>query len=844
MATAIEKFIQLKEQAQQGYISLSLENFGDEFSKIHGLFRDLKFDLANINIVSETEQILKLKAFSKNFLFGKDIFKNNEIVLEFEFSLVNDQLEIFAICKFNKDPKKFSKLPGIIGDLLKPLDFLSIKDIGFILTSKNVTLLKSTTFPMYDNKSVNFKPGINLAGFIDLKKSGDIANLITQPLEPIIGAGPYFMSWNLKDKLDIDFSLDIPQDIEIENIFNIKEPTLVIKPVTPVEISLDGIFELDFPATPPISIDGGFTYQTDSIRGKFNLDHIAKDIPSPFGLLGMHLSTLSVEAGITNGIPIVGAEGTFYIGPNEPAEIEGANKLGGIRSNEFKVIYTAVPGKITPTFAYLYLDKITIEDFIEAVSNQDVELPAFLNSIGMEQVMFHWCENPLGESKPDGTIAYPVFGLSSITNILGHKTFTEINVTTEGESSGTLIAAPIDLGNGLLKITGNGEGTPEAYKGATKVKPGGMVMSFNSLGNPAYFSFSTKIEILGITGEAEGSISDNGLTAKLKSDIAGIIKNQIELTYDKQYFEVKTDIYAGISGLKVDLGKLGSIKLDTFLEGGFSAKYLDGIYTNKMRLHFMVVGVNFDLGELEIEILDLNMIVRTLEDKIKDVIQKLGEDVFAWLTATIEGIIVFIGEKLDEIGKALNNHFKEGLKEAVVLMKEVGYQAKEVGKALNEGYENSKEELAKALKEAGYLAEEVGEVLSDILGLSGELTAEILKGIGNSAEEIARTLKTVYGFTTAQIGQAMKTLEFSAEAVSEVLNIIKAPVEEVHKVLTEIFNKPDKVARDVLNAAGYPVKVITENLPFVKLPSVFGKLPPVFGKLPPIFGKLPFGKLW
>jgi methyl-accepting chemotaxis protein len=816
MATSTEEFLQLKQQATNGFIELSLDKFGETFSQIQGLFNDLTFDIGNISILSQTENKIKIKAFSKDFLFKKTLFKNESVSIEAEFILLNDEIEIVAICKFSKSPNKLSKLPGLIGDLLKPLDFIEINDLVYILTTKGISVINSETFPEYSNKEVNLKPGINLAGFIDLKNSGDIASLIIKPLKPIIGEGPYFMSWNMRNKIDVDFSLKLPQDIDIESLFRIKQPKLVIKPIIPVQISIDGSFEIALPTLPKVSVLGGFSYRTDGVRGKFNLDKIAQEIPAPFGYPGIHLSSLTLYAGISNAIANVGAEGSFYIGPNAPTNISGKPAIpefGGLKSNQYKFVFDAIPGKITPKFAFLYLDKLTIEEYLKALTNQDLSLPAFLNKISIEQLMFHWCETPLGETKPDGTFAMPIFGLSGITNLFGHKAFTELQVDASNESKGLLVSDPINIGNGFLKITGNGKGTPEKYKGQTKVKPGGMEFSFSSTGNPSFLSFSTRIEILGLSGEIIGDVKENGINGNVKTDIGGILKNQLTLNFNGNNFEASTDIYAGITGMKVDLGKLGSITLDTFLEGGFSAKYIDKKYSNKMRLHFMVVGVNFDLGELEIEIFDLKKIVEILKDKIKEAIEKLGKNILAWLTATIEGLIVFVGDALESIGKALNETFEKTLEESAKLMKEVGYQAKQVGEALNKGFEKTEQELSNALKNAGYIAEEVGEVIKDVLNLPAETAAKILQTAGYTINEIGNTLKNVFSFGEVQ--------------TSEILTALGATLDQIGNVLTQVFNLPNDAVRETLGKLGFSLPDID-----IRFPSVYIKAPEVYIKSP------------
>ncbi|MBL0330071.1 MAG: hypothetical protein IPP64_11795 [Bacteroidetes bacterium] len=345
MATAKEKFLKLKEDAKLKKINLSLNEFGDSFSLIKNLFNDLILDVTNIDIISEAEDRFKIKAISKDFLFKSNVFKNRGVILEAEFSFSDGELEILAICKLEKMPSKLSKLPGIIGDLLSPLDFIKIDSLIYVLTSKDISIIKSETFPEYNNREVNFKPGINLAGLLDLKNSGSIASLVIKPLKPLVGEGPYFMSWNMKDKLDIDFSLSLPKDIELENIFTIKRPKLVLKPLKTPVISIDGIFDVKLPGV-SVSLDGGFAFTADGIRGKFKMDEIASKIKAPLGYVGVHLSTLTVSAGISNGIPIVGTEGDFYIGPDAPGDVgnkPAVKEFGGIRSNQYKFIFQALP---------------------------------------------------------------------------------------------------------------------------------------------------------------------------------------------------------------------------------------------------------------------------------------------------------------------------------------------------------------------------------------------------------------------------------------------------------------------------------------------------------------------
>ncbi|MBL7732991.1 MAG: apolipoprotein A1/A4/E family protein [Chitinophagaceae bacterium] len=850
MATPLERFQELKKGAAAGAMEILLEEFGPAFTLAKTFFKDLDFAATKAKILSEEANKFRIKAFSKDFLFGKTPFKNESVTIEAEIELVNNKLEILAICKQEKSPDRLSKLPGVIGDVLKPLDFINISDLAYIVSTRDTQLVKSAEFPLYNEKITGLKAGISLAGFVDLKSSGKVVSLVTKPLKPLMGEGPYLMLWNLKEKLNIDFSLELPKDISIENVFSVKKPRVVLKPVLPASISIDGLFDVKLPAVPQIAIPGGFAFTADGIRGKFNFDNIADKIPAPFGYPGVHLSTLTITAGISNGIPIAGAEGNFYIGPKKPdvGNNKPVSEFGGIRSNEYKFLYDIIPGKIIPRFAFMYLDKLTIEEYIKALTNKNITLPAFLNKIAMEQLMFHWCETPQGELKPDGTTAMPLFGVSGVLNLFGHRTFGELLADAAGNSKGKLVADPINIGNGLLVIGGSGQGSPATYKGMAKVKPGGMEFAFSSDGQPHFFSFSAKVTLLGISGQAAGSLNNDGITANIQSNIAGIIRDKLEFVFAGNQFRATTTIGARVNGLKISLGKLGTVNLSTTLEGGFNAAFTNDNFSSSMRLRFKFAGMEFDLGELNISVKDLKNIVRDLEEFIrKEVVQKLTKEVLKWLKAAIEGAIEFAGEKLEQIGKALKEEFKETLENAARLMKQAGYKVKEAGEALVKGYKAAEQEVTNALKKAGALAEEAGEVLKDVLKKGGEAAAKVLQQAGYDVEEIGRTLKNVYGLGHEKVGEILKSigaaaedvakvmkdvfllggpqiggvlklLGFSADAASAALRKIGVSVEDVNNILLNVYKVQAEAARKILETVGFPVKEILDRLPHIKIP--------------------------
>jgi predicted oxidoreductase (fatty acid repression mutant protein) len=94
-----------------------------------------------------------------------------------------------------------------------------------------------------------------------------------------------------------------------------------------------------------------------------------------------------------------------------------------------------------------------------------------------------------------------------------------------------------------------------------------------------------------------------------------------------------------------------------------------------MMLGFRFLGKDFSLGELRIEVRELNKIADIVEDEIRKALMALGNQVQGWLNAAYSGVITFTGDAMVAIGKALNEHFKQNMDNAARLMRQTGYAA-------------------------------------------------------------------------------------------------------------------------------------------------------------------------
>lgn len=849
-----ERFQQLKMLAQQGAMELSIAEFCKGVDTVERLFDKLTFKIKGIKILTSSADTLLITSESRDFLFNANWFKNDKTIVECEFKLRGNKMDILLLCQPDAKPKKLSSISGTIGDLLKPLDFIEVSDTLYVFATEAVIGVNSLRIPQYAGQKLNLQPGINLVALLSLSNSGGILREVVKTIEPVSGSGPFLMCWNMENPT-IDFNLQIPQDINIAALFKLQQPNLVIKPVIPVNISIEGILEVHLPGI-KVAVPGGFAYSTDGVRGKFNMDKIVSQLSAPLGLPGVHLQTMTLSAGVSNGITVVGAEGKYYIGPNKPADTgRSSAELGGIRSNEFKFVFDTFPGKITPRFVYMYLDKLTLETYIQALTNQNVTLPAFLNDISVNQAMFHWCETPQGELKPDGTLALPIFGMSGIASIFGHRSFAQLQVSAGNQSKGKLIAGPIDIGGGLLKVTGKGQGTPADYKGDVTVPNGGMELMFDSQG-PVYLAFSCEIKILGVLGSADGQVRNDGLQATVASKIAGLVQNGVNVSFRGDEFEMGTFINTSIPGMKISLANIGTLNLNTSLVGGFKAYYKNGTYGNSMQLKFDFLGIRFDLGNIttQVSITDLTKVVEKLANIIRDlIVNKFTTDALAFLGAAINKVIDFVSDGLETVGRALQSTFNKSLEDSARLMRQVGYRVAEIGTALQKGFNATAQEISVALKKVGYLAGDACEVLKDVYKLQQEAAAQVLLAAGYTYKEIGNALKSVYklgdqavaailkilGATATvlvtvlidvfhygadQAASTLKTLGYPPDVVGGALNAANFSADVISTVCQNVFGLTKEATKTVLNSIGIPSSIV-DNLPsiYIKIRSIYIK---------------------
>ncbi|MBL6448619.1 hypothetical protein JMN32_20070 [Fulvivirga sp. 29W222] len=805
---------QLVASTLQDSLSPSMANIAPEFNLT---LQDFAFTLLNQN---------SLKFTSSALGFPFENLNVSGLITE-----ENGRLRVLLVGVPKSEGHHPGDLPGILGQLLTPFNFLTIQQYGIILSNDFIPGKELIHFGQAADDKMILKPGLNIALLSQLSDSDGVLGDLLSVVEGIIGDGTHFIVWNIRDTTP-DFSLDIriPKDIDLSiggiNIFGLIDPEVSLSAIPP-SVEVSGLINFSLPPL-NIALPGSIRLGANSISGSFSVEKELESFPPPFGFPGIHLSTLQlmIQAQLNPFNINIGASGAFYIGPDKPSNLpESVTPLSPEEipgNNEFSIIFTTQGGATAPILLSMYLDELSLDTCITAVTNKNLDLPDFLNAISFHQVMLYWCGSPTPLQQANGALAYPGLGLSGIMQIFGTHVYSELKITSEKNISGAFILDPIRVGGNLLEITGNGKGTPTGYQGAATVSPGGAMMQFDTQQSP-YFTCSANVSVLGLVEAGlDAEIGNDGIMFELRENIAGLFSQSLKVSFKSiTDFEANSELDIQLTGISIALPlDLGNIKLNTAVFGGFGASFKDNSFSSYISAKFEWNGKTFNLGTLTVEVTDVRKLPEYLVQYILENVAKIFEDLLQnaleWLEAVLDKAIEFVGEVMEKVGKALAHHFEETLEASAKLMKNVGYIAIDTGKALKAGFEKSAQEIANAMKEAGYLAEEVGEVLSELFEMSEQVIAGILNAIGYTAAEIANVLKVVLAQPIRAVAEILKGIGKTAEEVGSALKAIGEPVNVVSDVLKGVFDLGDNALNDILKVVGFPISVVDDLLPHLK----------------------------
>jgi hypothetical protein len=803
------------EQAKNGKINLTLDEFQLNQSYLSNFIGNLQFTINNVNIIPEINNHFTIHGSSKD-LFSNSLLNKFEFDLEAQFYELNGNIFITAFFRPNENINLLSQLPGKIGNILNDLNFIKVTNPYLILSPTHITKISTEYLQEYNNEVVDIQSQLSFIGFCDFDKSNSAIKLITDLIETIIGKGPHIMTWDINSSVIINFKKLINTQISIGDIINLKSPSfaILIQNGYP-KFYISGNFELTFLG---LNLLKKLDVLFDEINTTCKLDLTAefKTLTTfvKFNNISFSNFQLNFSYDRVTFATSIGAEGSFSLTGENSAESSTSTGLTDNAKNQFKGQFSNRTGSIEPTFLYLKIEKLTLVDSIKIILPH-INLGSFLSSIYIEKSVFYWCDIITGADTPDGLHVLPGLGFSGITNILGLKTFSKFEMGTS-DISGSLVFSPINVGGDLLIISGTGSGSG-TYNNLT-IEPGGMFVTFSSSGNP-YFSISAEIKVLGLLCQSvSGSIGDNGLKANIKSNTANIVKEEMQFEFkNNTYFDLSASIDITSMGLKLNFGEYGSIDLNASLNGSFHSEFRgNNIVSNSFEINFTFLNHSFKRPIAHFKLNDLNYIVDALKEIIHDLIYDLiiGE-VVKWLIMTLEESFRIAGDKLESVGRFLRARFNQTIQEAAIAMQKAGYLAEDAAEALYKGYKYGNEVLINellvgSLKLAAYQVEQVAKAIKELLKYTSEKIAELLTSVKYTAAEVAKALKSLGDDVVKIAGILKNTLKLAPEIIANALRSIECTVEKTYEVLNSIFDLSEAEAVKVLKLGGYAYEEIKQ----------------------------------
>src|SRR5690606_30985735 len=181
-----------------------------------------------------------------------------------------------------------------------------------------------------------------------------------------------------------------------------------------------------------------------------------------------------------------------------------------LNDGELRVIYNSTSqATLIPAFIEAYAKEITLSKIVQLFAGKIISLPDFLNQIvKFYSTYFYYCEPSQNRILLNGVEAKKGIALSSGVKILGLDAYCEFS-SIEEQTKGNVVLEPINIAN-LVKIEGDGTGSPKNYKGPV-IKKGGVQLYFESKG-PTYFRTDVAVNLFDVYKFKTGAnVQEEGL---------------------------------------------------------------------------------------------------------------------------------------------------------------------------------------------------------------------------------------------------------------------------------------------------------------------------------------------
>lgn len=674
-----------------------------------------------------------------------------------------------------------NEVDGSIRTILRALP-VNFKETMFIHSSM---ALEKATIVFDENKiyELGISKGVGIVTHIksDLLKRLNLPDSLFQIVRTSEGIYKVFKELNFESS--------------IANVFKILVRRIQFIDKQSIEVA--GALTLPFPNN-KYDVPSSFTVSKDLYQAKIKIDKSLK-LNLPYFLAGVGISVGNIEVDLQGSFIQpeynYGLFADFAIGQevtprNIPAQRNSLN------DGELRIIYNSTSqATLIPVFIEAFAKEITLSKIVQLFAGKIIKLPDFLNQIvKFYSTYFYYCEPSQSRVLLNGVEAKKGIALSSGVRILGLDAYCEFS-WIEQRTKGNIILEPINISN-LVKIEGDGSGSPSNYKGPL-IKKGGVQLYFDSEG-PTYFRTDVSVNLFDIYKFKTGAnVQEEGLQFYYDLDL-GIVKTQIDCRLNSiDNFSLKSKFDTKLLGLKADLGILGKLSVDltTNCQILFTIESQKSDGKASLMLGFSLNGYSQNIN-ITFNIRDIRSLEEVIRKAITDSIISLLKTAEEWLKAIINGLIQLADNAIQQakrIAENLINEFGKSVEDSAKLLKKAGYTLERTTAILKDGFGKTAKEIAPILKKAEYTTEQIANALLSFMRIAPVEVFKILNELKEPVEEIGKALRSV----SSAIESALKDLGLGHQDAVKLLKGLGKSIDEQGRILKDVLG----LGRDAANTA-------------------------------------------
>jgi methyl-accepting chemotaxis protein len=672
----------------------------------------------------------------------------------------------------------FSNIPGSVGTFMEPLDSLEFSEAFLLISTTENKSLTIPNFPAMKGQPVIVQPGISIGAYVDFGQSSDS---LMQQAGSIVPEETLLQATFAKPISNSSVYVILPGAVEVPvgpESFELSNANLVLTPKAK-SFGMKGTLTIPLEDN-QVTASGMLTISPDKITATMSIEGTEPILPAPMGLKGIHLYQFGVLLGATYKPPSIniGMQGKFYIGPTEPSTVP-------YNDYSFVFVLSVGSGAVRPLVLGCQASEITFEKAVEAVLDENLNLPKFINDLKITNLSFFWCQPPEQQLLPDGSMATPGLGFNGNLDFFGLQAFVSANVSATSHITGDAYMSPVNIKD-ILTITGDGKDTPDNYKG-TQIKSGGPFFHIGTEKSP-YLHASCKVTLFDfVSSSMEAQINDNGFQFSIDNEVGNASYNLSCAMKDWSEFYgsggFDFDEEFNVGPIRILGNNLGSFSVKAKFNGSLKIEFNETEFKLTLSGSFLLgvkkLGkINFTLPAITINIFLSKFkeipekAVEYVKDDASRILSSLFQDYKKWIKAVGEDIHKFG----DDIGKVLKNHFGLRFQQISRELNKIGYSVNQITAALKyAGF--AVHQIAGGLKIARFGPNQIAYALNYANYPINQI-ARALRITRTPAKQIASALKSVK-FTSHQIAGALKSLRFAPYQIANALKNAGYPINQI-----------------------------------------------------------------